>query len=418
MRPRLKEALPNLVSLCDRCHRLMHHEPDTTGWGASRCGLCLAHDSSLWSRPAESTNLHNAERTRAFATEYADRPLRSIDSLVVAEWLKGGKNRGTVDALRAMFNDARRPQAGMLLDVNPFGGLGLKRTKGRKHVQPPDPSAIARLIAAADELTPPSFAAYLVAAIWSAARPGELDGLMLDDLDFTPGAEAIRIERQWNIKAQKITIPKHDSRRTIAMVDPLRERLLSLPRESEWVFTTLRGTHYTPSSRNYHWNRVRASVGLGNVSLYLATRHYYGWCALNVLELPAHVIALHLGHDDGGQLVRANYGHPDAAIARKRTRDAFREVASVTALPGGARHELRHDRASRVVERIRVYLPDYKMETRALARQAGGFSANCGASPPISCQLALYATCRWKLGSSSRSRISPAATKYFSPRSS
>jgi hypothetical protein len=171
MRPRLKEALPNLVSLCDCCHRLMHHEPDTTGWGASRCGLCLADDSSLWSRPAESTNLHNAERTRAFATEYADRPLRSIDSLVVAEWLKGGKNRGTVDALRAMFNDARRPQAGMLLDVNPFGGLGLKRTKGRKHVQPPDPSAIARLIAAADELTPPSFAAYLVAAIWSAGAP-------------------------------------------------------------------------------------------------------------------------------------------------------------------------------------------------------------------------------------------------------
>jgi integrase len=190
------------------------------------------------------------------------------------------------------------------------------------------------------------FAAYLVAAIWSAARPGELDALRHEDLDFTPSAETIRIDRQWNVKAKTITIPKHDSRRTIAMVDPLRERLLSLPRESEWVFTTLRGTHYTPSSRTYPWNRVRASVGLGNVSLYLATRHYYGWYALNVLELPAHVIASHLGHDDGGQLVRANYGHPDAAIARKRTRDAFREVASVTALPSGARHETRHESAA------------------------------------------------------------------------
>jgi hypothetical protein len=30
------------------------------------------------------------------------------------------------------------------------------------------------------------------------------------------------------------------------MVEPLRERLLGLPRESAWVFTTLRGKHYTP----------------------------------------------------------------------------------------------------------------------------------------------------------------------------
>jgi hypothetical protein len=62
---------------------------------------------------------------------------RNSNSLVVADWLKGGRNRGTVDALRAMFNDARRPHAGMLIDANPFANLGLKRSKGRKRVQPP-----------------------------------------------------------------------------------------------------------------------------------------------------------------------------------------------------------------------------------------------------------------------------------------
>jgi hypothetical protein len=51
------------------------------------------------------------------------------------------------------------------------------------------------------------------------------------------------------------------------------------------------------------------------------------------LELPPHVIALHLGHTDGGRLVRELYGHPDAALARQRTREAFRAVAPVTALP-------------------------------------------------------------------------------------
>jgi hypothetical protein len=53
----------------------------------------------------------------------------------------------------------------------------------------------------------------------------------------------------------------------------VRERLLTLPRESEWVFTTLRGHHYTPSTRAHHWNRVRCAVGIGDTSLYLASRH-------------------------------------------------------------------------------------------------------------------------------------------------
>jgi hypothetical protein len=105
-----------------------------------------------------------------------------------------------------------------------------------------------------------------------------------------------------------------------------RERLLTLPRESEFVFTTLRGSHYRPSSRSHHWNRVRCGAGLGDVDLYTATRHYFGWYALNVLELPAHVIALHFGDQDGGELVRKLYGHPDAKIGRERVREAFKQA--------------------------------------------------------------------------------------------
>jgi hypothetical protein len=54
---------------------------------------------------------------------------------------------------------------------------------------------------------------------------------------------------------------------------------------------------------------------------------------LNVLELPDHVVAVQLRHDDGGTLVRELYGHPDAAMARERIRAAFRTVAPVVALP-------------------------------------------------------------------------------------
>src|SRR5262249_30684439 len=108
--------------------------------------------------------------------------------------------------------------------------------------------------------------------------------------------------------------------------EPARQRLLSLPPESEFAFTTLRGSHYRPSSRAHHWNRVRAAAGLGNVDLYTATRHYFGWYALNILELPDHVIAAQFGHRDGGKLVRTLYGHPDAKLARERLRKAFREA--------------------------------------------------------------------------------------------
>ena len=170
---------------------------------------------------------------------------------------RAASDRGTVPALRAMFNDARSVLAGQLVDRNPFANLGLRQTRGRKDVQPPDQASTARMLAAGDELTPPSFAAYLVTAVYSAARPGELDALRWDDVDLE--RETIRVERQWNAKLGKITPPKHGSRRTIALTAPVRERLEQLPRDSEWLFTTVRGTHYTPSSRCFHWNRVRAT---------------------------------------------------------------------------------------------------------------------------------------------------------------
>jgi hypothetical protein len=92
-------------------------------------------------------------------------------------------------------------------------------------------------------------------------------------------------------------------------------------------------TENVPSTRAFHWNRVRCSVGLCKTALYEATRHYFAWYLLNVLELPDHVVAVQLRHDDGGTLVRELYGHPDAAIARERIRAAFRDEVPVTVLP-------------------------------------------------------------------------------------
>ena len=65
---------------------------------------------------------------------------------------------------------------------------------------------------------------------------------------------------------------------------------------------------------------------LGSVDLYTATRHYFGWYARNVLELDPRDIAIQFGHRDGGDLVRKVYGHADAARARERVREAFRNA--------------------------------------------------------------------------------------------
>jgi hypothetical protein len=67
----------------------------------------------LFARPKESTNLHNAERTRAFAKRYGTVPIRELGAArgdgIVAEWLEGGKRNSTVPALRAMLTMLPRP---------------------------------------------------------------------------------------------------------------------------------------------------------------------------------------------------------------------------------------------------------------------------------------------------------------------
>jgi integrase len=277
----------------------------------------------IWQRPSQSTNIHYRERTSAFVTVYGDIPMRLIGDDHVAAWLKGGRNLGTVAKLRTMWNDAATAAAGRIVDRNPWQGLRLP-ARPRRDRTPPGIDRIAHLIQHADELTPPSFAAYLDVACHQGMRPGELDALRWTKIDFQQ--ETIVVDEQWNKKTRTFTKPKHHHVRTIALTDPARERLLALPHETEFAFTTLNGSHYTASSRDFHWNRARCAAGLGNVDLYSATRHYFAWYAWNVLELDERDIALHLGHQDGGKLVRMTYGHAEEALARERIRNAYRQA--------------------------------------------------------------------------------------------
>jgi hypothetical protein len=183
---------------------------------------------------------------------------------------------------------------------------------------------MAALIGLARELTTPSFADYLEFARLTAMRPGEMDGLGWDEID-AEGSE-VDVRRQWNAKAQRFTTPKYGCHRVSLVSDAhaVLERAAAYRRDGvPWVFPTERGHHFTPSSRNHHWNRVRAAAGLGDMTLYLATRHFCAWRLYVVLGLPKEVVAAQLGHKDGGKLIEELYGHPDTGLRLRAVREAY-----------------------------------------------------------------------------------------------
>lgn len=212
----------------------------------------------LFSRPKESTNIYNRERIKHFVARYGALPLTAIDDENVSQWLAGGRRNGTVPALRAIPNDAAAARAGRLIDSNPFSGLGLRKGSGNRHRQPPPEEQMWSLLDLARRLTPPSLADWLEVGCFMAMRPGELDALSWRQVNFE--AEVIEVDVQWNVKTASFTEAKYGPS-TIALVDHAKRRLLRIPRDAAYVFPTLRGTHYTPSSRNHHWNRVRVAAG-------------------------------------------------------------------------------------------------------------------------------------------------------------
>jgi integrase len=284
----------------------------------------------LYRRRKESTNIHNEERIRRFVDEHGSLPLAAVDDQVVSQWIAGGRNLSTVPVLKAMFNDAASAKAGRLVKTNPFAGLRLAKGKGRAEEDPPSEEQVAVMLEHAARVTVPGFNAWLRVACWTGMRPGELDALQWPRVDFA--ANRISVLEQWNVKERAFGLPKNGKTRVILLTPQAREALLAHQNGLRWCFENSRGDHWTPSARSHHWDRVRALMGWLDVdsrkAIYLATRHFAGWYLYNVLELPAEDVAIQLGHEDGGELVRLNYGHRDRVRTLARIERAFAEQAA------------------------------------------------------------------------------------------
>jgi integrase len=280
-------------------------------------------------RVKESTMIRRAEGIQAFVDRYGDLRMDQIDDDIAVQWISGGKHTWTVPQLRKMFADAQSKKGGRLIVTNPFADLGLSKSKGNQARQPPTEKEFWRLVETAWRITPPSFAGWLELACYTGLRPGEIDALRPTDIDLE--RQEIRVDRQWNSATHTFTTPKYGPY-VAALTDPVLGLLERVPVGGMYVFETLRRNHYTATSRTHHWNRVRCTVGTDS-TLYLATRHHFGWYALNILGLEPAVIAVQLGHKDGGKLVELLYGHRDQNLAREKIRQAYRaRPANVTPL--------------------------------------------------------------------------------------
>lgn len=276
----------------------------------------------LWARPKASTNLHNAERVKAFCDAHETLPLRLVDDETVRGWLAGGRRSGQVPALRALFSDAASAKAGRLIERNPWAGLGITKGRGRADVEPPTVEMVEELVACACRVAFPAFAAWLQVGAYTGLRTGELDALEWDAVDLAE--HRVRVRQQWSPKSKTFTAPKNGRARWAILTPPAREALLALPRDGRYCFRPLlRGEHLTPSSRAYHWKAIRVAAGYDG-DLYLATRHFAGSYMVNVLGLDSEDVAIALGHTDGGELVRRLYGHRSHSDARARVLAAYR----------------------------------------------------------------------------------------------
>jgi integrase len=266
---------------------------------------------------SESTNIHNAERVKRFATRYSDKPMGSITRDMARAWCL--ERPGDLGSLRAMFNDARRER---FIVENPFAELGFAKSKGRgdlagdwltvddiEHIAESARRVHTGLLA---EMMPDliRFAAY------TGLRQGELIAIEHADLQ----GDEIHVQRQLNKMTGKVDLPKRGKTRRIAFLPQAQEAYERLPRlHDDLVFTNQQKKMLSQTSLYGYWNPARTLAGR-HETVFHELRHF---CASFLLDqgVDAAAIAIQLGHSNA-ELIYKTYGHPSERAARNRIMNA------------------------------------------------------------------------------------------------
>lgn len=282
------------------------------------------------------------EATKEFADAHADREIASFTTPEARNWIVWPENedrdrRWQHNGIRRMFTEARNQG---IRDTNPFIDLRLRSgSKGRKQLDPlvkgvdKIPHAW-RLADCALNSWPgrvgQMWRATILLLAFAGLRPGELYGLERADFDFHNGRLHIRRQYIHGLRGDDLD-PEDDTKnwqpREVAVPTWVMDAIRDLPTPiSGPMWQTIRGKRLCGSNQHYYWNPIRTRFGNPSMDLY-ELRHFCGWWMVNVLKVPESQVALHLGHTDGGVLVRKLYGHADQRIAIDAMQVAFSAAA-------------------------------------------------------------------------------------------
>jgi integrase len=267
-----------------------------------------------WPRPATSTRRTYAAAIKRFGEHFGSTPIGEVERLSARSWALTVP-RGISRVVAIMYEDARNVG---LVEHNPFSNLRLPASERSSEIMAPTLDEYRALLEATTCLGGygPEFKAMIQFSAWTGVRAGELQALRWVDV----GEEKISV-RGARKRDGTIGPPKNGKPREIAFLPPARV-FDDVPRRPDpFVFHSPTGNPLVQGSHHYSWRAVRAAAGLAGIRWH-DLRHF---CATQLLELGLDhfAVSVQLGHEDGGALVMARYGHPSKDAARARLLAAF-----------------------------------------------------------------------------------------------
>lgn len=264
---------------------------------------------TVFPRARQSTNVHNAERIRGFVKAFGHLPLDKV----TREQARTFANEfpGAVKEVRAMFSDAQRVD---LVDSNPFSGLNLPASRGRRDIVAPTEAQITALAAKAGEVWgdwgKTIYGPMIVFAAFTGLRPGELHALTWEDI-----GDSIRVNKAVG-KDGTVGLTKSGRARSVPLLPSAADALP--PRGEGIVFLTPRGKRFSARTSSYYWKGLDAGFDFYALRHSAATRlAEAGVSPLDIAEF--------MGHADGGALAMRLYCHITEDGAQRRILRAFED---------------------------------------------------------------------------------------------
>lgn len=259
-------------------------------------------------RRKESTNEHYRQLARLVARDFEGVAMGDVEPPRARAYAL--QHQGRWKVARAMFSDAVRDG---IIPRNPFVGLRLPESRGRKDLVVPTAAEMDRMIAACSRVWGDYgrrvFGPLLELAAYTGLRPGEWFALRWSDVDLRQGE--LTVSRQYNAKVRGFTEPKNGRSRTLALHPRAASAVARIPQVREEIASTPRGALFTGRVSKYYFFPVASAVGRPELTPH-CLRHYFGTYLARLGPSrgigPAQ-IASAMGHTDGGALAARVYVH-------------------------------------------------------------------------------------------------------------